>query len=194
MFLCWRSMNSKDAGRPRPTHHQGANKMKWNETKWIRWVWRNGGMKLVAEENGRNPEKNLPRLRFFLRNPHGVTETRIRNRSNGGRASKCLHHGAAYKLFIDSGHLPLDMKNKTKMYLHYRPWRPTEDVDARFHIFSATALGGGWLSSPTLGRLYPGKVRYSFYKRLSEPQDQSRHEVVKKNHQPFAIQDRTRAV
>ena len=29
----------------------------WNETKWMRWVWRNGGMKFVPRENGRNSEK-----------------------------------------------------------------------------------------------------------------------------------------
>ena len=41
-------------------HHKGW----WNETKWMRWVWRNGGMKFVVGENGRNPEKNLSRPRF----------------------------------------------------------------------------------------------------------------------------------
>ena len=29
------------------------------------------------------------------------------------------------------------------------------DVDARVHIFTATALGRGRVASPTLGRLYP---------------------------------------
>ena len=38
---------------------------------------------------------------------------------------------------------------------HYRPWRPMGDVDARVHIFVATALGWGTVASPTLGRLYP---------------------------------------
>ena len=35
-----------------------------NEMKWMRWVWRNGGMKFVEGENERNPEKTLPRSRF----------------------------------------------------------------------------------------------------------------------------------
>ena len=56
------------------------------------------------------------------------------------------------------------------------------DVDARVHIFTATALGRGRVASPTLGRLYPpGKSQYSFYRRLSGPQDQSGHEGAKKN-------------
>ena len=37
----------------------------------------------------------------------------------------------------------------------YRPWRPMGDVDARVHIFTATALGWGRVASPTLVRLYP---------------------------------------
>ena len=59
--LYYSSVSSKGAGRPRLTHH---HKGWWNETKWMRWVWRNGEMKFVVGENGRNPEKNLPRLRF----------------------------------------------------------------------------------------------------------------------------------
>ena len=49
------------------------------------------------------------------------------------------------------------------------------DVDARVHIpmytqDTATALGKCRMASPTLGRVYP---RYSFYSRLSGPQEQS---------------------
>ena len=29
------------------------------------------------------------------------------------------------------------------------------DVDARVHIYTATALERGWVASPTLGRIYP---------------------------------------
>ena len=31
-----------------------------NEIKWMRWVWRNGGMKFVAREHEENPEKTYP--------------------------------------------------------------------------------------------------------------------------------------
>ena len=62
-----RSVNSKGAGRPRLTHH---HKGWWNETKWMRWVWRNDGKKFVVGENGRNPEKNLPRPRFVHHETH----------------------------------------------------------------------------------------------------------------------------
>ena len=65
--LYYRSVSSKDAGRPRLTHH---HKGRWNETKWTRWVWRNGGMKVVVGENGRNPEKKLPRPRFVHHETH----------------------------------------------------------------------------------------------------------------------------
>ena len=68
-------------------------------------------------------------------------------------------------------------------------------MDARVHIFTAMALGGGRMASPTLGRLYPGEIpRYSFYRRLSGPQDQSGHEEEKKNLHTSDTQDRTRTV
>ena len=60
-FLYWRSVVSKDTGRWRLIHHHRGG---WNKSKWMRWVWRSGAIKFVARENGRNPEKNLPRLRF----------------------------------------------------------------------------------------------------------------------------------
>ena len=44
---------------------------------------------------------------------------------------------------------------ESQRYPHYRPWKPTGYVDARVHIFTATALGWGRMASPTLGRLYP---------------------------------------
>ena len=65
--LYYRSVSSKGAGRPRLTHH---HKGWWNETKLMRWVWRNGGMKFVVGENGRNPEKNLPRPRLVHHETH----------------------------------------------------------------------------------------------------------------------------
>ena len=47
----------------------------------------------------------------------------------------------------------------------------------RLNIFTATALGRGRVASPTLSLLYSEKSpRYSFYRRLSGPQDQSGHE------------------
>ena len=59
------------------------------------------------------------------------------------------------------------------------------DVDARVHIYTATALGRGRVANPMLGHLYSqGKPWYSFYRRLSGLQDQSGHEGVKKNLHP----------
>ena len=52
------------------------------------------------------------------------------------------------------------------------------DVDAR-------------VASPTLGRLCP---RYSYYSRLSGPQEQSGYEGVKKNLHHSDTRDRIRAV
>ena len=80
-------------------------------------------------------------------------------------------------------------------YPHYRPWRPTGDVDARVHILTATTLGRGRVASPTLGRLNPEESpQYSFYRRLSGPQDQSGHERAKKNLHPSDTRDWTRAI
>ena len=63
----YRSVSSKGAGRPRLTHH---HKGWWNGTKWMRWVWWNGGMKFVVGENRRNPAKNLHRPRFVHHETH----------------------------------------------------------------------------------------------------------------------------
>ena len=65
--LYYRSVSSKGAGRPRLTHH---HKGGWNETKLMKWEWRNGGMKFVVGENGRNPEETLPRPRFVHHETH----------------------------------------------------------------------------------------------------------------------------
>ena len=54
----------KVTGRPRLSHHHRPYEMKWNETRWMRWECRNGGIKFVVEQNGRNPDKNLPRPLF----------------------------------------------------------------------------------------------------------------------------------
>ena len=57
---------------------------------------------------------------------------------------------------------------------------PRGDVDARVHIYTATALGRGRLASPTLDRLYPREEspRYSFCRRLSGSQTLQRIMVL----------------
>ena len=61
-------------------------------------------MKFVVGENGRNPEKNLPRSRFVHHETHiGVTETRTRDPSGGRRASNRLRHEAALRESIIFG-------------------------------------------------------------------------------------------
>ena len=58
-------------------------------------------------------------------------------------------------------------------------------MDARVHIFTASALERGRVASPMLGHLYPrGKPPGTHFRRLSGPQDQSGHEGVKKNLHP----------
>ena len=48
------------------------------------------------------------------------------------------------------------------------PLHATGDVDARAHIYIATALGRGRVAGPTLDRLYSREsILYSFYRRLS---------------------------
>ena len=58
----------------------------------------------------------------------------------------------------------------------------TGDVDARVHIYTATAVGRGKVSGPRLGW-------YSFYRRLSGFQKQSGHKGVKKNLYPSDTRD-----
>ena len=50
------------------------------------------------------------------------------------------------------------------------------DVDTRVHIYTTTALGKGREASLTLGRL---NHRYSLYRMISGPQDQSGQEGMK---------------
>ena len=84
------------------------------------------------------------------------------------------------------------------------PWHPLskgvpftgyEGVDARVHIYTATALEEvGWLVV-CLTTFTPGEsMQYSFYRRLSGPQDQSGHEGVKNNLHPSDTWDRIRAI
>ena len=69
------------------------------------------------------------------------------------------------------------------------------DVDARVHVYTATALGRDRVASPTLGHLYPnGKAQNSFYRKLSGPQDQSGHKGVKENLHTSDSWDLTQAV
>ena len=59
-------------------------------------------------------------------------------------------------------------------------------------IYTPMALGRGREASHTLGRLIPDESsRYSFYRRLNGPQDQSGYEGPKKNLHPSDIRDRT---
>ena len=58
--------------------------------------------------------------------------------------------------------------------LHYRLSRYQGNVDARAHIFAASALGRGSVASPyARSSISPGKTIYSFYRRLSGLLDQS---------------------
>ena len=82
----YRSMSSKGAGWPCLTHH---HKGWWNKTKWMRWEWRNGGMKFVVEKPREKPTQTpvCP-----PQNPHGGTETQTRDPSSGRRAPNRLRH------------------------------------------------------------------------------------------------------
>ena len=59
--------------------------------------------------------------------------------------------------------LPYCFETKGNSYPHYRPWRPMGDVHARFHIYTATALGRGRVANPTLNCLYPPGKASSFH-------------------------------
>ena len=78
--------------------------VKWNETKWMRWVWINGGMNFMTGENRRNPEKTYLTPFRPPRNPHGVTLMRTRDLSVGRRASNSLRHRSALKIWWKNFH------------------------------------------------------------------------------------------
>ena len=69
------------------------------------------------------------------------------------------------------------------------------DVDARVYMYTAMTLRRGRVISPTLDRVYPlESPKYSFRKRLSEPQDQSGHVRGMENLHPTATRERTLTV
>ena len=81
--LFWRSVNSKDASRPCLTHHYRGGWNQMNERSVENW-WN----EICGRENGRNPKKNLPRLRSVLHETKvGVIERRARDPRGGRRAS-----------------------------------------------------------------------------------------------------------
>ena len=85
--LIWNSLNSKDTGRPRLTHHHSVDNM-----KRIRWAWRNGWEKQEKPKDKRTQNPIRP-----PQNTDGVTERRTREPSDGRRAINRLRHGAAKK-------------------------------------------------------------------------------------------------
>ena len=98
-----RSVNGKGAGRPRLSHH---HKDWWNETKWMRWVWRKWWNEICGRGKREKPCEKPTQTPFRPpRNPHGVTEARIRNPSGGKQASNRLRHEAAlqcqYKIKLE---------------------------------------------------------------------------------------------
>ena len=52
--------------------------------------------------------------------------------------------------------LGLSLKAKVKVS-PFQAMKALGDVDARVHIYTATAIGRGRVASPSLDRLYPGK-------------------------------------
>ena len=83
--------------------------MKLNKTKWMRWEWRNGGIKFVVRENRRNPRKPTQTLFCSPQIPHGVTKMWTWYPSGKRRASNLLNHGDTFIIFyiiyafLDSG-------------------------------------------------------------------------------------------
>ena len=44
--------------------------MKWNETKWMRWLWRNGGINFCVRGKRKKPEKYIIHSRFVHYETH----------------------------------------------------------------------------------------------------------------------------
>ena len=93
--LYYKSVSSKGAGRPRLSHH---HKGGWNETdemsvdKWWNEICGRGKREKHREKPTQTPFRPP-------RNPHGGTETRTRDPSDGRRAPNRLHHEAAIILY-----------------------------------------------------------------------------------------------
>ena len=69
------------------------------------------------------------------------------------------------------------------------------DVNKMVHIFTTKALEEVGSLVLCSAAFTPGKSPgYSFYRRLSGPQDQSEHKGVKKNLHPSDTRDKTQAV
>ena len=97
--LCWRSVNSRDAGWPRLRHrHRGG----WNEMNLIGWdvcveivEWNFWQRK--TELTARN---TYPDFFSSTLNSHGVTEKPTRDPSGGRRATNLLRHRATLVTYI----------------------------------------------------------------------------------------------
>ena len=58
LFHLRHSSSLNSPGEPPMPDAPSQERIKWNETKWMRWMWRNCGMKFMAGENVRNSEKS----------------------------------------------------------------------------------------------------------------------------------------
>ena len=55
--------------RPTSPDAPSQGRMKWNETKWVRWVWRNSEMEFVAGKTGGTPRKVYSHSSLSTRKP-----------------------------------------------------------------------------------------------------------------------------
>ena len=83
-----------------PADHAWRTITRVDEMKRNGWVWRNGGLKFVVGENGRNSEKNLSRPHFVHETHLEWPETRTRDPSGERRASNRLRHEAASHIVL----------------------------------------------------------------------------------------------
>ena len=104
----------KNAGWPRMSYQRGWWK-KWNEMKWMRWGWRNGGIKFVA---GRNPKKNFPRPRFVLHETHMERP----RRELGTPVTNRLCHETAHQVLWHSIWFHTESTNKWEVYCSRKSW------------------------------------------------------------------------
>ena len=161
----------KDAGRPRLTHH---HRCWWNEMNWVRIVWRNGGNENFYRRGKRDKlRENLPRLCSV----HHETNMNWQSlRTRDPRIGKPV-----WAIASPGGQIIYNRKG-IPITGHSGPGH----VDARVHIYRATVLEEvGWIVIRSAASTPGGSPWYSFYRRVSGPQDQSGYEGMKENLPPF---------
>ena len=135
-----------------------------NSTQHLPWWLRKTTNKPQSCWSAPGFEPGTSRMRYHGATSLGYYSCLISDASNTDILYNVLKP-AFFSAYLRTSPNPLSIN--VRKLPHYRPLRPTVDVDAREEV--------GWLVYAR-----PPLPRYSFYRMLSRPQDQCGHEGVKK--------------